>query len=68
MSYMSFSSPISYNPQVHHLHVVKDGESLGDLAESHGIRNVAEILSDNPGCDFRPGDLVVIQLKRSLQS
>lgn len=68
MSYMSFSSSVSYNPQVHHLHVIKDGESLEGLAESHGVGNVSEIMTDNPGCEFRPGDLVVIQLKRSLQS
>ena len=65
---MSFSSssaaPISYNPQVHHLHVVKDGETVESLAFAHNVES-ADILRDNQGCGFQPGELITIQLKRA---
>ena len=67
MSFSSFAPSVSYNPTVHHLHVVKDGETPELLASAHRT-DVNEIVRDNQGCKFQPGDLVTIQIRRQALS
>ncbi|MFH1576839.1 MAG: LysM peptidoglycan-binding domain-containing protein [Candidatus Margulisiibacteriota bacterium] len=67
MTFSSVGSSTSYNPQVHHLHVVQEGETLDELASGHQA-SVADIARDNRGSKFQPGDLVTIPFKPSLRA
>ena len=61
---MTFASSVSYNPQVHHLHIIKEGETLESLATSHRA-DTSTIMQDNKGCQFQAGEMVTIQIRYS---
>ncbi|MBI5400162.1 hypothetical protein HZB07_06115 [Candidatus Saganbacteria bacterium] len=53
----------TYDPQVHHLHVIRDGETPESLAHSHQA-DLTTIMMDNKDCKFQLGDMVTIQIRR----
>ena len=59
MTFSNIGSFTSYNPKLHHLHVVKNDESLDSIAASHRTSE-GEIRQLNPDSKFEIDELLLI--------
>jgi len=64
MPLSSVSSINTYNPKIHHLHVIQEGENPDILAATHKS-DLRQLIEDNPGASFLPGDMIKIQINSS---